>query len=122
MLNWIAIFLGGGFGSLCRYNLGKYIESSSFPIATLVANGLACFFLGLVTGYSNRYEWSAPWKLLAATGFCGGFSTFSTFSGETFVLVEKGEYWGALGYVFISLVIGIIGLYIGLILSSNNST
>lgn len=121
MLNVIAVFLGGGLGSLCRYGLSQYIESSSFPWATLAANALACLVLGLATGYSSRYGWNAPWKLLAATGFCGGFSTFSTFSGEAFVLAEEGLPWTALGYVVISLVIGIIALYIGLFMSSNSS-
>lgn len=121
MLNWIAVFIGGGLGSGCRYGLSQYISSSTFPWATLAANGLACLVLGLVTGYSSRYGWSAPWKLLAATGFCGGFSTFSTFSGEAFVLAEEGLHWSALGYVFISLLIGLSALYIGLFLSSNNN-
>ncbi|MGH1337108.1 MAG: fluoride efflux transporter CrcB [Aureispira sp.] len=121
MLNWVAVFVGGGLGSLCRYSLSQYMNSTTFPWATLMANGLACLVLGLVTGYSSRYGWSAPWKLLAATGFCGGFSTFSTFSGEAFVLGEEGLHWSALAYVFISLFLGLSAFYIGLFWSNNNS-
>lgn len=120
MLNWLAVFLGGGLGSLCRYGIGQYIGSSSFPWATLIANSLACLVLGLVTGYSSRLGWAAPWKLLAATGFCGGFSTFSTFSKEALDLVEQGIPWYTIGYVVLSLLVGLIALYIGLFLSNNN--
>lgn len=121
MLNWIAVFVGGGLGSWCRYGLSQWIDSSSFPWATLLANALACLALGLMTGYSSHQGWAAPWKLLAATGFCGGFSTFSTFSGDAIALMEQGFPWTALGYVCISLVIGVLALYIGLFLSSNPS-
>ncbi len=122
MLNLLAVFVGGGLGSLCRYGLSYYIDSTTFPWATLVANGFACLSLGLVTGYSSRYGWAGPWKLLAATGFCGGFSTFSTFSGEAFALAEEGLRWSALAYMLASLCIGITALYIGLFLSSNSSS
>lgn len=121
MLNWIAVFVGGGLGSCCRYGLSQYLDSSSFPWATLLANGLACLVLGLITGYSSRQGWAAPWKLLGATGFCGGFSTFSTFSGEVIALAGKNLPWTSLGYLCISLVIGMLALYIGLFLSSNPS-
>lgn len=120
MFNWFAVFLGGGLGSLCRYSISQYIDNSSFPWATLIANGLACFVLGLVIGYSSRLGWPTHWKLLAATGFCGGFSTFSTFSKEALELAQQGVPWSAIGYVLLSLVVGLIALSVGLFLSNNN--
>jgi CrcB protein len=120
MLNWLAVFLGGGLGSLCRYGISQYINSSAFPWATLIANGLACLVLGLAIGYSSRLGWAAPWKLLAATGFCGGFSTFSTFAKEAFDLAEQGIPWFALAYVLLSLLVGLLALYVGLFLSNNH--
>jgi CrcB protein len=121
MLRLIAVFVGGGLGSLCRYGLSQWLSSASFPWATLAANISACLVLGLVTGYSSRYSWPSAWKLLAATGFCGGFSTFSTFSSETFILAQEGLNWSALAYALLSLTLGIIALYIGLFLSSHSS-
>lgn len=92
----LLVFLGGGLGSVCRWQLSTMIPTSGFPWATLAANSLASFILGWlasnsnfgggfeVMGLNSKQVW-----LLLGTGFCGGFSTFSTFSLESMKLLES---------------------------------
>ena len=110
-MNWIYIFIGGGLGSLLRYIIGiasmKYFPIS-FPLGTLISNFLACLLLGIIV-YSfadkmQQHEWIQPLLLI---GFCGGFSTFSSFSNETVQLISTGNYFIAGLNVFISLFAGI---------------
>lgn len=118
MLNWLAVFLGGGLGSCCRYLLSLLIVVDDFPLGTLLANGLACFILGVLAGYLLRNSMADHWKLLLGTGFCGGFSTFSTFSKETYDLSQNAHSLVAMGYLLGSLILGIIAFYLGLFLAN----
>ena len=118
MIKLLAVFVGGGFGSLCRYALGLYLPSSSFPVGTLVANICACFILGYLTGYLLKNNVSDYWKLLLGTGFCGGFSTFSTFSKETLELSQDALTFTALMYLILSLVLGILAVYLGILMAN----
>lgn len=110
-MNWLLVFVGGGLGSLARYALGFILpvinyEKGSFPWATLGANILACLILG---GAAAQVQWGAlPRKgqWLIMTGFCGGFSTFSTFSAEIVLLAEEGHALVAGVYMLASLAGG----------------
>lgn len=110
MWNLLLIFIGGGAGSLCRYALSVLLPKSDaathIPWATLSANVLGCLFIGLLSGYlgHRRAEW--PYLLLV-TGFCGGFTTFSTFSAEFFQLLRQGLFLPALAYAGLSFLCGI---------------
>ncbi|MCP4439670.1 MAG: fluoride efflux transporter CrcB [Aureispira sp.] len=120
MLNFALVFLGGGLGSLCRYAVGLWLPSSSpqaFPWATLLANILACIVLGILVGWMAKHPISNPYKLLIGTGFCGGFSTFSTFSKETLALFQEQASNTAILYLSASLLLGIAAIYIGVLLS-----
>lgn len=102
-----AVFIGGGFGSVIRWLLSTKYNSASLaiPMGTLIANLVGAFIIGLAFALFNRFSHIDPiWKLLIATGFCGGLTTFSSFSYEVFVLMQEGRLaWAGLN-VFINLI------------------
>ncbi len=110
------VFLGGGLGSLLRYGIARWIAPYAplFPYATLLANVLSCILLGYLAGLSLRGSLDEPSKLFLITGLCGGFSTFSTFSNETFGLLQAGHYALALLNIGGSLLLGLVCIYLGL--------
>jgi CrcB protein len=113
MLNLIYIFVGGGFGCLARYAVSKFLLTTgeaSFPWATLVSNVLSVIVMGVALGLFSAKLQSESLRLLIITGFCGGFSTFSTFSLETLELFRRGNYMFAAGNVALSLVLCLIVL------------
>ncbi len=92
MKNFLLVFIGGGFGSGLRYLIGKYLNSSlgSFPIGTFTVNILGSLLIGLILGYAAKENsLSQNQVLLLATGFCGGFTTFSAFAHENFQLLKN---------------------------------
>jgi CrcB protein len=113
-MTWLYVFIGGGAGSMARYGVSRLFPyTDGFPWATFIANLMACLLLGYMLSSSAEKEWSADLKLLMMTGFCGGFSTFSTFSAETFKLIEAGGIGMALVYVLSSIIVCLIGVFIG---------
>ncbi len=114
------VFLGGGLGSVVRYLLGKWINafaSITFPIATLVINIIACLVLGFVIGLADHKQLlSASSRLFWTVGFCGGFSTFSTFSHESLVLVQSGMHFSMLAYILLSLTLCAGATFVGLLI------
>lgn len=112
----LLVFAGGGLGSVVRYLLGKWIPANgAMPIGTLLANVAACLVLGLVVGFADqRMMMSTNARLFWAAGFCGGFSTFSTFTHETITLMQRGEIGNAALYIFMSLVLCTMAIAVGL--------
>ena len=110
----LAIFLGSGLGGVTRYMLSKVINANNtyaFPLGTLVVNFLACLILGCVLGLGDKVSTNV--RLLIAAGFCGGFSTFSAFSGETFLLLQEGNYLQAFLYILASVIVCIAATFFG---------
>lgn len=109
---------GGAVGSVLRYLLGvlgAHYFKATFPIATFITNFLGCLIIGLLIGYFGKSnEINPQLKLLLITGFCGGFTTFSTFAAENVQLLENGNYWLLLGNVVGSVVLGIGGVILGM--------
>ncbi len=121
MKTMLIVFFGGGLGSVIRYSLGKWISdlhTHDFPWGTLVVNVAACFALGLIIGMADHKQIISPSaRLFWVVGFCGGFSTFSTFSQETLYLLQSGFTTSMIFYITVSLLacIGATfgGLYLG---------
>jgi CrcB protein len=114
--------IGGFIGSICRYAVsvlaGRYL-SSVYPIGTFIINLLGCFIIGLLFGMVERQQWlqGNGWLILA-TGFCGGFTTFSAFALENVGLLQKGQGLAAMGYTCLSVVLGILLCRAGLWLAN----
>ena len=107
MLNVIAIFLGGGLGSLLRY-----FTNLVCPFPTLIVNIVGSFIM-------DKADISASLKLAITVGLCGGLTTFSTFSLELFKMIEKGGYVQSFGYIILSVLICLLSTGIGAYLAKN---
>ncbi len=107
MYNIAAVFIGGGFGSLARYGISEFVKQhfkATFPIATLFSNFLSCAILALTVALlSDKISLQPSIRLLVIVGFCGGFSTFSSFSFETVELFKSGNYYYVLANILISM-------------------
>lgn len=121
MLNSIFLVgIGGAAGSIARFLTGYYVNKfivSPFPYGTFTANITGCFIIGLVFGMVLRFEWLTPeLRLLLATGFCGGYTTFSTFAYENLHLLQTQQYTTFALYTISSLSVGIMAVAAGLFL------
>lgn len=116
VLNIIAVGFGGLFGSIARYLISHYFSQFSqlsYPWATTIVNLLGSIIIGcLIALFENGLDISNELKLLIIVGFCGGFTTFSTFSLEFIKLIDKGQFLIATSYLLINVFIGIILCFI----------
>jgi CrcB protein len=118
----LLIMLGGAVGSYLRYAVSKWCNEQpwgqAFPFGTLAVNVSGCFILAAVAVIvlERLPPEHQDWYLLIGTGFCGGFTTFSTFSWETYKLVRDGSWWFALANVLGSCVAGLLGVRLAVVL------
>jgi fluoride exporter len=117
----VYIAIGGSLGSVLRYLtaivINKYVQSS-YPYATFVTNILGCLLIGLFFGYLEKQNAiSSDLKFFLITGFCGGYTTFSTFSHENIDLLQNHQMLTAFLYISLSVFIGLMATWLGLILA-----
>lgn len=118
-MNFLFVALGGALGATCRYGLSLITVKMDFPLMTFITNLLGAFIIGLIAGFAVRKNVSSGLVLFLKTGFCGGFTTFSTFSLEALTLLQKGAYLTAGLYAVLSLVLCVAGVALGMLLTRN---
>lgn len=125
MQKFFFIALGGSLGSLARYWIGSTIASrmgTRFPYGTFIVNITACIIIGFtLTFFARRTELNAAWRFLIPIGFIGAYSTFSTFEWETYSNLQVGAFLIATLYVVLSFVVGLIGVWCGVLLAKTIS-
>jgi CrcB protein len=117
----LILLIGAGsfIGGIFRYLLTLLVHTKTttiFPLGTLIVNIIGCFFIGIVFGIFDKGQISHEWRLILATGLLGGFTTFSAFSNETFILFRSGYAGYALLYIFASVLLGLLATYIAYLL------
>ena len=117
MKQLLLVFFGGGVGSVLRYIIGNYLNSSKdgIPYGTFVANIIGSLLIGIILGLAARNDTlSSNQTLLLATGFCGGFTTFSTFAYENHVFLKSGDFTSFALYTIGSFIVGFLAVFLGM--------
>lgn len=114
--NILAVFIGSGLGGVCRYLCSRGIQAlaphAAFPWSTFAVNLIGCFIIGLLYGLFDKSNILSPeLRLLLTVGFCGGFTTFSTFINESYML-SGANLLMSLGYLLASVAGGFLMLYL----------
>jgi len=127
MWNGLWVFVGGGLGSLVRWLLSGWIANTvgeTFPWGTLVINVTGSFVIGLfatVTGPEGRWLAPTTFRQFFIWGICGGYTTFSSFSWQTLTLAEDGQWFKAGANVVLSVVLCLLGVWLGQLATAINS-
>lgn len=118
--SWILLGVGGFFGAIFRYEISgifqKSLKPDFFPTGTLAVNFLGAFLLGIVFTLYESNVISQPQLLLVGTGFCGAFTTFSTFALETVQVNEQGSHWLILN-ISANVLLSLLGVVIGIVVA-----
>jgi CrcB protein len=120
MRQLVLVFVGGGLGSILRFAIGKWLNSpdTGIPYGTFLANILGSLCIGFILGWAiKNNQLNSGAVLLLATGFCGGFTTFSTFAYENHMLLKTGDLFNFALYTIASLVLGFAAVFGGMALS-----
>ena len=119
-MNLVLVAAGSAFGGVLRYLVSIGLAAQrGFPWATLSVNVVGSFLIGLLSGFIARHCGGngESVRLFAVVGFCGGFTTFSTFSNETFRLLEGNQWFSAAVYVGVSVLAGLAAVFLGYLIS-----
>ncbi len=119
MKQLLLVFIGGGTGSILRYLIGKSLNNSEtgIPYGTFVANILGSLLIGIILGLAAKNEsLTQNHTLLLATGFCGGFTTFSTFAYENHIFLKSGDFTSFALYTISSFIFGFLAVFAGIYL------
>lgn len=113
----VLLAIAGALGVFLRYHIGKWINFTSLPIATVFVNTIGCFLLGYLF---VRYAHSNPTVyVILGIGFCGGFTTFSTFTLDIYTLFTNHLYTQLIVYISLSIILGILGLLLGIYMAKS---
>ena len=107
--------IGGAIGSIMRYLTATGIQSkflSTFPFGTMCVNISGCFLIGLIYAFAERNNIGPEWRLFLATGICGGYTTFSSFSIESLSLLSEGKVFYGITYISASVVLSLTATFI----------
>ncbi|MFO7978377.1 MAG: fluoride efflux transporter CrcB [Bacteroidales bacterium] len=119
----LLIGTGGFLGTISRFLVQSYVVRHlpwTFPLGTLMVNVAGCLLIGLLWGFTEKpFHLGATWRFFLATGFCGGFTTFSSFGLENMNLLRHGDYLHFAMYTSLSLGLGIAAVFIGFLLARN---
>lgn len=113
---WLVVVIGGGLGALARYELGGWIQEAagaSFPWGTLFINVSGSLLLAFIYAFLEGSRARPEWRAFLGIGFCGGYTTFSTFSYEAFRLLQDGQWQRATTYMLASVVCALAGTLAG---------
>jgi fluoride exporter len=118
MVKLLLIIGSGSFlGGIARFLTTRYIQNhamTAFPMGTLIVNITGCFLIGLFYGLSERGNLvSAEWRMFLTVGFCGGFTTFSTFANENIALLREGDFFYFALYSALSVFLGLMATFLG---------
>jgi fluoride exporter len=118
MLNILFVGLGGALGSIARYLVSSWVQTSAkninFPFGTLTVNLVGCFVIGFLAQLAEaRGVFTSESRAFVFIGILGGFTTFSSFGNETLNLARSGEMWNALANVGMNVVIGLFAVWLG---------
>ena len=117
-MNYLIVFLGAGIGGAGRHGvnvLAVRLFGPAFPAGTLVVNVLGCLLMGLIAGFfAHRASLPQEARLFLTTGLLGGFTTFSAFSLETALMIEKGDWLPAIAYIAASVALTVLFLFCGM--------
>ena len=119
-MTWLSIALGSALGSISRCGIGLALARvEAFPFGTLAANALGSLIIGLAAGFWDSDQRKTPIALFIVTGFCGGFTTFSTFSLETIELMQKNDWPRAAANITASVAICLAFTWLGYLLAQS---
>ena len=116
----LLIGTGGFVGSILRYLVSQFLQKvfeTTFPLGTMAVNILGSFLIGIIYAFSEQSELlTAEWRVFLAVGFCGGFTTFSSFAYENFAMLNIQQFLFSALYTGLSLILGLLAVYLGVIL------
>lgn len=127
MVGYILVFLGGGCGSVARFLCSGFFArhfGEAFPWGTLLVNIIGCFVIGALAGFSvpeGRWVVSPSARQFLMIGFCGGFTTFSSFSLQSLTLAQDGEWLQVVANAVLSIVFCFVGVWLGYAIADSSN-